>query len=190
MAYWTGSSVTSSSTQASQPESSSHVRGVSIASPPGSVTQLQRTVAKPPSLQTTRRTGHDLAREHVAPEPAVAVRELADRRDDERRIRDDEPEPFVAGGLEQVPLPPLDVLDAVQLGVEPGEPERARVQIETDDALAVARGEERLNAGAGAEVEGSLDRPPHRERGDHARRRPDVEHVIRRACATPDGRTR
>ena len=47
-------------------------------------------------------------------------------RDDERRVRGDEPELLVPNGLEQVALPPLDVLDAVQRRVEPGEAERAR----------------------------------------------------------------
>ena len=178
MAYVTGPSVASSSTQTSQPEPSSQRLGVSRRSPPGSLTQLQRTLANPPSCRC-RAAPVTASRESASPaEPAVAVGELVHRRDDEGRIRDDEPELLVPNGLEQVALPPLDVLDAVQSCVEPGEAECARVQVDADDVLAVARCEERLDAGAGAEVEGGLHRPAHGQRGERPRGRPDLEDVV------------
>ena len=61
--------------------------------------------------------------------------------------------------LEQVPLAELDPVGAVQHGVEGGEPQRARVDVDRRDLLGVPRGEQRLVAVARAEVERPLDRP-------------------------------
>ena len=93
-------------------------------------------------------------------------------------------------GSNRLPRRQLDVLDAVQRSAETGEAERARVQVEADDVLAVARCKERLGAGAGAEVEGCVHRPAHGQRGERPRRRADLDDVVLAATGLPSGPTR
>ena len=91
-------------------------------------------------------------------EPVRVVASVPERvppvgRDDVWRVAEDEVEALARDGLEEAPLAELDVLHLVQAGVEGGEVQRPRVHVDGHDALAVARGPDRLDARARADVE-------------------------------------
>jgi hypothetical protein len=124
-----------------------HARGSRLGDP------ATEDAGVPTLVQAQSSAGDGLSRQRVAAAAAVAVGELAGGGDDEGRIGGDEPETFLTDGRVEVALTPLDVLDAVQRGIEPGEPKRTRVQVGTDHARAVLRGQECVHARSGAEVE-------------------------------------
>ena len=78
-------------------------------------------------------------------------------RDDERRIRHDAVEALPRHRLEQAAEPELDAVDAVELGVEPGELEGALRDVGRDDPRGPAPGVQGLDAASGSEVEHRVD---------------------------------
>ena len=123
---------------------------------------------------------HDPLDDLVAGQAAVAVDQqvASGRADHERRVGGDQVEPLAGHGLEQRAGSHLDVVGAVEGGVEPGQPERALVDVGGHDVTRVLGQVERLDAAAGAEVERAPDRPAHGELGEGGRGRADPEHVV------------
>ena len=106
----------------SQPLPSSHAaQAAACQSSPGVCAQLARIVAKPPSSTCSGVAPHHLVGDRVSGEPAVAEEERRLRRDHVRRVGDDEVELLASHRLEEAARAELDVLDAVQHGVEGGE---------------------------------------------------------------------
>ncbi len=136
-------------------------------------------LADPAGRQVAGQLADDQLAELVAAEAAVAVDDLVLGRDHVRRVADDQVELLACDRLEEIPLAELDPVGAVQLGVEGGEPQSARIDVDRRDLLGVMRGEQRLVAVAGAEVERPRDRPPYRQPREDAGGRRDTEHVIR-----------
>ncbi len=133
----------------------------------------------PAGCQVVGQLADDQLAELVAAETAVAVDDLVLGRDHIRRVADDQVELLARDRLEEVPLAELDPVGAVQLGVEGSEPQSARIDVDRRDLLDVMRGEQRLVAVAGPEVERPRDRPPYRQPRENASGRRDTEHVIR-----------
>ena len=125
-----------------------------------------------------RQSTDEVGTDAVAAEPAVAEDEARLGRDDVRRVCDDEVELLARDRLEEAALPKLDVLDAVQRAVECCERERPLADVRRDDVLGVPRGEQRLDAVAGADVERALDRPAHGEVRERERGALDARHVV------------
>ncbi|TWG85161.1 hypothetical protein L603_000200001700 [Cellulosimicrobium cellulans J34] len=137
---------------------------------------------------------HEVADDLVARAPAVAVLVLGQRaargarRDDERRVGDDEVEPLARDGLEHRPLAQLDgraVLAVggdgrVERGVERGEAERAARDVGGDDGAGVPGRVQRLDAAARPEVEHAPDRGADRHLRERERRPARAEHVVGR----------
>ncbi len=126
---------------------------------------------------------HDVLDDAVAGQAGVAVDQplAGGRRDHEGRVGRDQVEALPRDRLEERPVPHVDV-GAVELGVEPGHPERPTVDVRGDDAVGVAGEVEGLHAAAGAEVEGRADGLAHGQLGQARRRARDAEHVV-----GPDG---
>jgi len=122
--------------------------------------------------------GEDLAAYPIAGNAAVTEQQGRVGRDHERRVGDDEVERFAGHGLEVAALTALDVVDAVEPGVELREPDRERVDVGGDHAARVPRCEEALEAAATAKVEGEVDRPPEREAGEVDGRARDAHHMV------------
>ena len=130
--------------------------------------------------------GHAL--DHRPGDPAARVPEQPAlvRRDDERRIGDDEVEALALAGVAGVAVAELDVFDPAQGERPPGEPQGAGVEIDADDAVGVARRERGLRAGPRAQVEGTSGRTADGEIGQrlgHARGADDM--VVRRRAVVP-----
>jgi hypothetical protein len=92
----------------------------------------------------------------VAGHAAVAEQVRALRRDDVRRVRDDEIEALPLHRVEEAAVSSLDIADAVQRRVEPGVAKRALVDVRRDHVLGVGGEQDRLNPVAGAQVERAL----------------------------------
>ena len=115
--------------------------------------------------QVVGQPANEALRERVAREAAVAVRELRLGRDHVGRVRDDQVEALALDRLEEAARPDLDVRAPVQGRVEARERDRARVHVGRDHVLVMMRGEQRVDAVAGADVERVDARPSGRERG-------------------------
>ena len=143
-----------------------------------------------PVGQHLRRTAHgqqvgdaadDVLDDAVAGQSRVAVDQPLPRRrgDHERRVRRDEVELVVGDRLEEAALAHLDpVGDLVELGVEPGQPQRALVHVGGDDPFGVGGQVQRLHSAAGTEVERAPHRLAHGQLGQRGRGRADAEHVV------------
>jgi hypothetical protein len=118
-------------------------------------------------------------RDRVAAHAAVPEQVCALRRDDVRRIRDDEVEPLALDRIEEAAEPRLDVVDAVEGCVEACVGERSRVDVGRDDVLRVRREQDRLDPVPSAEVECALTRAAHGEVGERDRRPVHARHVVR-----------
>ena len=77
--------------------------------------------------QEARRLAHQVARDRIAVEPAVAVRVRAVRRDDKGWIAHDQVKHLALNSGEAVADADVNVFDAVQQRVEPREGGRARI---------------------------------------------------------------
>ena len=143
-------------------------------------------------LEVRGRGADDVPRHAVALHAAVAEEERGLGRHHVRRVRGDEVEALARGRLEEAPGAELDVLDAVERGVEGGEVERALVEVGREHVPAVPRGEDRLDARAGADVERGLDRPAHGQVRERERRPVHAGDVVRRllVLAASGGRRR
>ena len=128
--------------------------------------------------KSRRSRPHDVLGDRVAAHAAVAEQVRALRRDDVRRVRDDEVEPLAFDGLEEAAEPRLDVVDTVERCVEACVGERTRVDVGRDDALRVRREQDRLDPVPGAEVECALARAAHGEVGERDRRPVHAGHVV------------
>src|SRR5207248_2759170 len=96
------------------------------------------------------------------------------------RVARDQVERLVCDGLEQVAAAGLDVGEAVQARVQFREGERARVDVRRDDLARALRGEQCLDAAAGADVERAPDAPGGREQVEEVRRRGVRRDPVRR----------
>ena len=101
-------------------------------------------------------------------------------RHDVRRVARDQVVLLVTRRLEEAAVPALDVVEPVERGVQLGVRERARVDVDGDDVAVVPRGEERVDAAAGADVERTLAALARREHVARPRRRRVVRDVVRR----------
>ena len=120
----------------------------------------------------------ELGAEGVPGQTVVAEREGRVRRDQVRRIGDDQVEGLALDRGEPVAAPPLDALAAVQHGVQLREGERARVHVDADDPPRVCRGQDREDAAARAEVERRADLAADREARERAGRRGQAEDLV------------
>ena len=164
-------------------------QGVAVGVQPGREALVPRPAAldhpvaqhlAPPAVgEQVRRLAHDVLDDPVAGQAGVAVDEpLAGRRgDDERRVGRDEVEALPAQRLEERPLPHVHG-DLVERRVETRHPQRAGVDVGRDDLPGVGGEVQRLDAAAGAEVEGPADGLADRELGQAGRRAGDAEHVV------------
>ena len=123
---------------------------------------------------------HDVLDHAVAGQAGVAVDQpvAGGRGDHEGRVGGDQVEPLPRDRLEERAVADLD-LRTVELGVEPGHPQRAAVDVGRDDMAGVGREMECLDAAPGAEVERASDRLAHRQLGEAGRRARDAEDVVR-----------
>src|SRR6185295_17403206 len=76
------------------------------------------------------------------------------------RVADDQVEALARDRREKVAFPEFHPAHSVEARVEPREGDGTRVLVHGDDAVAVARGEEGLDAPAHAEIEGAAHTPP------------------------------
>jgi hypothetical protein len=83
----------------------------------------------------------DALRQLVRRQVAVAEGETRLGRDDEGRVAHDQVERLVLDRLEEAAVAHLEVVEAVQRGVELREGERPRVHVRRDHTVAVPRGE-------------------------------------------------
>ena len=81
-------------------------------------------------------------------------------------------------GANRSPFAELDVRHAVEPGVEARERDRARVEVDPDDARRVTRRQQRLHAAAAADVECRAHRATHGQPGEQQRRRVQADHVV------------
>jgi hypothetical protein len=116
-------------------------------------------------------------------QPAVPKQEFRLGRDHIRRIAGDDSEAVALDRLEEAAEPQLDVVDSVQSAVEGREVQRSRVDVGGDDASAVARGEDRLDPTAGADVERGLDGSADRQVRECERRPVHAGDVVGAAVA-------
>jgi hypothetical protein len=137
-----------------------------------------------------RRVLDDLPRDGVARQAAVAVCIARLRRDHVGRIAGQEVETLALRGLEEAPLPKLDVLHAVQRGVDRGDGERTRIDVRGDHRLGVAGRQQRLDPVPGRDVQRPPDRPSDRELRERHRRRVHPGHPFQagRALGVTVGR--
>ena len=90
----------------------------------------------------------------IAPVSTITILQLVLGRDDERWIGHDQVELEIAHRLEQVARDKVDVGDAVEQGVEPGDGDGAGIAVGAHDLLAVGGCRERLEAAPCAQVKG------------------------------------
>src|SRR5438270_2583525 len=149
LAYTSGSCTSEQIAQASQPVSAHH-------SP--TLGEMPRTLAD------------HLATDRVALDLGVAIDVGAVGGDHERRVGDDQIEALPRDRGQEVPQAALHRRDRVERRVEGGEGDGPGVAVGGDDRVAVGSGEQRLDAAAGAEVEGAAAVPAHGElrEGDRA----------------------
>jgi hypothetical protein len=133
---------------------------------------------EPAGSQGFRHPSDDVFGDRVAAHAAVAEQVRALGRDDVRRVRDDEVELLVRDGLDEAAEPRLDIVDAVQRGVELRVGERSRVHVRRNDALGVCGEEDRLDPVPGAEVERALARAAHGQVSEGDRRPVHARHVV------------
>ena len=138
-------------------------------------------------VQVVRSGAHDVLDDAVAGHPGVAVdQSLARRRrDHERRVGHDQVEGLPAHRVEEAAFGAGDSAgracrDLVQGGVEPGEPERSRVQVAGDHPVGVLGEVQRLHPAPGAEIERRSDRLADGELRERGGGRADPEHVVGR----------
>ena len=124
---------------------------------------------------------HEVTDDGIAGAAPVAVLEArhraGPRRDDERRVAHDEPEPLAGDRVEHRAGPHVPV-GLVEGGVEAGVGEGPLGQVGDDHLVGVAPEVERLHAAAGAQVEGARDVRPGRPRRERRRGAADAEHVV------------
>ena len=136
----------------------------------GGVARIERPCDQDAGERTgrERRRGapHDELRHGVAAHAAVPEQVRALGRDDVRRVRDNEVELLALDRLEEASGPRLDVVGPVQRRVEPRVGERPLVHVGRDHVLCVRGEQDRLDAVAGAEVEGALAAPAHGQVGE------------------------
>ena len=83
-------------------------------------------------------------------------------------------------GSKKLPSAALDVVEAVQRGVQLRVRERARIDVDRDDLAVAPRGEQRVDAAAGADVERAPAALPHGQHVARARGRRVARDVVRR----------
>ena len=146
-------------------------------------------LAEAAGLEVRGQLAHDALGERVSAEPAVAVDDVRLRRDDVRRVADDEVEALARDRLEQVALAQVELVQAVEHRVEAGEAERPRVDVDAGDVPSVPRGEQGLLAVARcrgrAPARRACARSARRAPGPAARRR-----ARGRAGSAPSGTRR
>jgi len=134
---------------------------------------------EPPALdQVGGGLPHQLTTELVQLEIIVPPQEALRGGEHEWRIAYDQIEPPSLDRRERISGEGLDVGLVVQPRVEPGVVHSSRIEIGREDGTAVARSDQRLDAAAGAEVEGGARLPADGEVCEVHRRRVDAEHVV------------
>ncbi len=127
-------------------------------------------------------TADDGLDERIADHAGVAVLVRGDalhpRSDDEGRVGDDLVETLTAHGLEEAAEPELDVVDGIELRVEPRQLESALGDIRRHDGRRVASRMHRLDTAAGAEVKDAADRVLHHQPAQGHRCPADTENVL------------
>ena len=131
-----------------------------------------------PFREVRRRGADDPLADRVPAQPAVAELQRILGRDHERGIGHDEVERLVAGRIEEVARGGLDVVNPVELGVEPGHDDGPRVEVRGHHLPAVGRRLDRQEAAPGAQVERPSRRPADGDPGEALRRTGDPEDVI------------
>ena len=116
----------------------------------------------------------------VAAQAAVAIGPAPFRRDDVRRVARDQVERLAHDRLEEASDAALDVVEAVQRGVQLRVCERARIDVDRDHLAVAPRGEKRMDAAAGADVERAPATLAHRQHVARARGRRVARDVVRR----------
>ncbi len=142
-------------------------------------------LAPPALVQVVGHPLHDAAADAAVGRPAVAPLEGKLGRDHERRIGDDEPEPFPLDRLEKIALLGDDVGDPVQRHGELGERHRPGVAVGGDDGLGVVAGVQGLHAIARPEVESPAHGGPDSPAGQAQRRHADADDEVGRVLTAP-----
>ena len=127
----------------------------------------------------------DVRGEVVAAEVAVPVDPAVLRRDDERRVARDQVVRLVSRRIEEAAVPAFDVVEAVERSIERGVRKRARVHVDGDDVLVVARGEQRVDAAARPDVERARAALARRQDVARARRRRVARDIVGRVVRVP-----
>ena len=169
------------SSHASQPLPSTHARSGVDQSSPGACAQLTRIVAKPPSSRCAG-AAPTTWRETLSPSRPLSRKRNADSGE------------ITYGGLEvtsskrsppagskKLPARHSTFSTPLSAALKAAKLERALVDVGRDHAPAVPRGEDRLDARAGAHVERGLDRPAHGQVRERQRGPVHAGDVVRRA---------
>ena len=128
----------------------------------------------------------DALRELVRGQPAVAVLPPRFRGDDVGRVARDQVERLAGHRLEEAARTGLDVVELVQRRVDRRERQRTLIDVGRDHVVAVLRGQQGVDAVAGADVERTRDVPARCQRCQPRRcrrvRRDVLRRVVDAAC--------